>query len=192
MERKRMGLPVELGSRLFGYSNSRAEHGMEKTDLGTFLRTYAWALKKVGNCKEQDWPFVLSRVNRTPPPRCYRTAWAFRGIRGYYKILDQGDGRTQAIRAALSAGKPVVFGTLIDDPFMANAGPSIIDVPRETVVGGHAMCFVGYKVREATGEFIYKVVNSWGDDWRQRGFCYFTEEFVQWAALQDLWVVSLY
>ncbi len=34
MERKRLGYPVVLGSRLFGYSNSRAEHFEEKIDSG--------------------------------------------------------------------------------------------------------------------------------------------------------------
>lgn len=189
MERKRLGYPVELGSRLFGYSNSRAEHDMAKHDVGTYLRTYAWALKKVGNCPEGEWPFILSRINRTPPARCYRKAWAMRGIRGYYKIFDNGAARTAATRSALAEGKPVVFGTQIDAAFQDDDGPTLIDVPKGASIGGHAMCVVGF--RQVSGEWQYKIVNSWGTGWRSNGFAWFTEEFLQWYALQDLWVVSL-
>jgi len=193
MERRALGLPHAdvLGSRLFGYSNSRAMHGMEKVDNGTFMRTYAAALKKVGNTVEADWPFRASRVNRTPPPRVYREAWAMRRLKGYYKIHDVAEGRTLAIRAALAARKPVVFGTLIDKDFKANNGPSIVGIPKGIPSGGHAMCCVGFKVDPESNEYIYRIVNSWGTDWRQKGFVWFTEEFMQWYALQDLWAVSL-
>lgn len=189
MEQVRLGYPVELGSRLFGYSNSRAEHGGQRRDLGTFLRTYAWARKKVGCCPESVWPFVLDRVNQDPPPRAFRQAWAMRGLRGYYKIHDTGAARTAAIRAALVEGKPVVFGTLVDAGFLRGDGPDVAGIPRGKIIGGHAMCFIGFERRD--DEFVYKIVQSYGPKWRMGGFCYLTEEFVQWHGLQDIWVVSL-
>ena len=190
MERKRLGYPVVLGSRLFGYSNSRAEHLEEKIDSGTYLRTYAWALKKVGSCAEEVWPFDLKNINVHPPVRAYQKAWALRGIRGYYKIYDTGYARTEAIRAALSVGKPVVFGTAINEAFTNSSGPITIERPLDNIIGNHAMCLCGYEPARG-GDFNYKTVNSWGSDWRQRGFAFLSEEYIQWNESQDFWVVSL-
>lgn len=190
IERIIHGYPAELGSRLFGYSNSRALHGMAKKDNGTFHRTYAKALKMSGNLPERLWPFRVARVNRTPPARCFREAHAHRGIRGYYKIKEQGDERTRAMRAALANNKPFVFGTPINRDFKRNFGPEINGIPDTPYTGGHAMCCVGFK-RDPEHGWLYHVVNSWGDDWRDYGFTYFNEEWMQWFLLQDIWVVSL-
>jgi len=190
MERKRLGYPVKLGSRLFGYANARAEHGEQKEDAGTYLRTYAWALKKVGSCPEEVWPFDLSKVNVSPSAKAYREAWALRGIRGYFKIYDTGFARTEAIRAALAAGKPVVFGAQIDADFMEMKGPSIVDIPKNGTIGGHAMCLCGYRLSDA-GDYNYRIVNSWSKDWRDDGTVELTEEYVQWDQFNDIWVVSL-
>jgi C1A family cysteine protease len=184
------GLPNhELGSRLFGYSNSRATHGGEKQDAGTFLRSYAYALKKVGNCPERVWPWDPAKVNAAPPPRAFREAWAFRGIKGYFKIFDAGEARTLAVRSALLNLMPVVFGTMVDQAFLENIGVHVIDVPKGPPIGGHAMCCVGFK--RYGNEYVYKVANWWGPQWRATGFAWFTEELMQWYATQDLWVVSL-
>ena len=192
IERKRLGFSkTELGSRLFGYHNSRSEHGDEKTDSGTYLRTYAASLKKYGNCFESDYPFIRRKVNRNPPPSAYRKSYGYRGMKGYYKIFTLGATRTDAIRAALTAGKPVVFGTDVDKNFLKKKGPSVINIPRGEAVGGHAMCIVGYKFDQARNEYIYKVVNSWGTGWRDGGYVYFTKDYIQWYKLRDLWVVSL-
>lgn len=190
MERKRLGYPVVLGSRLFGYSNSRAEHFDEKTDGGTFLRTYAWALKKVGSCPESTWPFDLKKVNQHPPARAYREAWALRGIRGYYKIYDQGYFRTEAIRAALAEGKAVVFGTAVDEAFLQLNGDSLIGKP-SSIIGYHAMCLCGYSPDAKNGDYKYQTVNSWSKQWRSNGFADLTEEYIQWKSSDDFWVVSL-
>lgn len=189
MERHRLGYPVELGSRLFGYSNSRAEHGMAKRDVGTFLRTYAWALKKLGNCPESTWPYLLRNVNVEPPPKAFRRAWAMRGIRGYYKIYDQRYARTAAIRAALAQGKPVVFGSLVDGTITDPNGPHLLEIPKGEIIGGHAMLYVGY--RRVTQDFQYKIVNSYGGKWRANGYAWVSEEYAQWTGQQDFWVVSL-
>ena len=193
MERKRLGYPVLLGSRLFGYSNARAAHLMSNVDGGTFLRTYAWALKKVGNCPEAVWPFVTSRVNKPPPPDAFRQAWALRGVRGYFRIYDTGAARGAAVRAALAASKPVVFGTQVTKSFLSHEGPIIVGKPgeKDTLAGGHAMVIVGYEKHPKTGEWIYRIVNSWGPRWRDSGYAHITEEYLQWTRTQDLWVVSL-
>jgi C1A family cysteine protease len=179
-----------LGSRLFGYSNARALHDAERTDRGTYLRSYAYALAKGGNCPESEWPFDPSKVNTPPPPRAFRAAWGRRGIKGYYKIFEQREERSEAVRSALANGYAVVFGTMIDRAFTEDAGPEVIGIPQGNLIGGHAMCIVGYKTIPNYGT-LFLVVNSWGFGWRRSGFAWFTEEILQWHYTQDLWVVEL-
>ena len=179
----------ELGSRLFGYYNSRAEHGSQFVDLGTYLRTYAYGLKRVGRCPERYWKFSKSRVNRRPSIRAYQKANAMRGLRGYYRIYDRGRARIEAICAALDAGKPVVFGVRVDRAFTNSVGPNVIGVPAGAIIGGHAMCIVGYRV--VGGALEFKIINSWGKGWRAGGYAWFNEELITWPRLEDIWVASL-
>jgi C1A family cysteine protease len=180
---------IELGSRLFGYINSRAVHGGQNRDSGTYLRTYAYALSKIGNCPESKWPFILDNINKTPQPNAYRHAWGTRGIKGYYKITETGKARTKAIRAALAAKHPVVFGTLVDHKFLTDSGQLMLDPPDGTIIGGHAMCIVAFS--KTNKHYVYRVANSYGTSWRDNGYVWFTEEYLQWEHSSDFWVVSL-
>lgn len=185
-----VGELAELGSRLFGYFNARAETGDERKDAGTYLRTYAAALSKNGRCAESIWPYRETWCNDRPSDRAYQRAKAMKGLRGYFRIFDQGDRRIKAIKDALDAGHPVVFGTLIDSDFMVEQGPSIVGVPSlNHIEGPHALLIVGYRIEN--GKTLFKVLNSWGEGWRDAGFVEFTEEYIVWAKTEDLWVASL-
>lgn len=183
------GVNAELGSRLFGYFNARAEYDGQWADIGTYLRTYAYALQRVGRCAERFWPYSISAVNRRPNLRAYQQATAMKGLRGYYRIFEMGDSRITAIMSALEARHPVVFGMRVDSSFMNDIGSSTISIPRGPIVGGHAMCICGYTIN-SNGALLFKVLNSFGSRWRMGGFCWFDAEIVaNW--LEDVWVTSL-
>jgi C1A family cysteine protease len=183
------GASGELASILFGYFNSRAEHGEQWADVGTYLRTYAYARKRVGNCSSKLWAYNEAKVNKRPGTSVYQQANAMRGIRGFYRIFDEGFARVDAVMAALEARHPVVFGMSVDAQFTAHSGPAVVSIPAGPSIGGHAMAIVGYEVL-SSGAIQFKVLNSWGTDWRDDGFAWFDEEIVAlW--LEDLWVVSL-
>lgn len=179
----------ELQSLLFGYFNSRAEHGDQWTDSGTFLRTYAYARKRQGNCPAREWAYSESNVNTRPPTKAYQRAYAMRGIRGFYRISDEGEARIDAVVSALDEQHPVVFGMRVDEAFLNYNGPVRTRTPMGPIIGGHAMAIVGYRPLENYG-YEFKVLNSWSTKWREGGFVWFDEEMVgTW--LEDLWVVSL-
>jgi len=168
-----------LGSALFLYYNSRAWHGDEHRDEGTYLRTCAQGLVRFGRAPDRLWPFDLRRVNDRPSWKAYRSAYDLRGPRGYYRIPS---GDLAAVRSAIAAGKPVVFGMSVDLAFLADDGPSVIGDPEGRAAGGHAMCIVGYEGDN------FEIVNSWGIGWRDGGFAWLTANRL--ATATDLWAVD--
>jgi C1A family cysteine protease len=192
VEARKLGFSGSLGelqSLLFGYFNSRAEHGDQWSDTGTFLRTYAYARKRQGNCPQREWKYDESKCNTRPPTKTYQRAYATRGIRGFYRIFDEGASRIDAVISALDARHPVVFGMRVDEAFINYAGPSRVGVPSGPIIGGHAMAIVGYNVL-GRDQYEFKVLNSWGTDWREDGFVWFNDELIA-TWLEDPWVVSL-
>lgn len=75
------------------------------------------------------------------------------------------------VKASITAGFPVVFGTEVFESFM-NPGPSgMIPIPNirtDAYVGGHCMLIVGY---DDTLQCMI-VKNSWGTAWGDKGYCY--------------------
>lgn len=181
----------QLVSRNFMYYNSRKFHsGSFVTDTGTYLRTCAKGLQKLGVCDEDLWPYRQASVliNRRPSWASYMRAHARKGGQ-YVRIGGDGSERILAVKAALATGFPVVFGTTINRAFTLDNGPLVIDRPskNEQYAGGHAMCMVGYK--DKAGETDFEVVNSWGETWRDNGCAWLTEEYIRWYRTRDLWIV---
>lgn len=177
-----------LVSRLFAYYNARAFHGSEKRDAGTFLRYCIKGLVKFGMPAEAQHPFSVLRVNRRPSWNAYRHAFDRRGPSGYFRIFESGTSRIQAIKSALVNGYPVCFGTTIDREFTKPSGPSVVGRPGSNILGGHAMCWVGYRNRNGGDQFL--TLNSWGRNWRDGGFVWMTDEVVADANTRDLQVIK--
>jgi len=184
VEEARYGI-IDPASAMGIYFNARAEHGVEKFDSGTHVRTAIKSAVKFGPLRERDWPFDASLINKRPPWRAYRNAHDGKGPQGYYRIVEIGDARLDAIRRALAAEHPVVFGTNVPESFTQDDGPFRIDRPdsSERIAGGHAMCLVGYK------DDMFRVANSWGTGWRDQGFAWMTESYLTWVSTRDLWVI---
>jgi C1A family cysteine protease len=187
------GVKIALPSRLFIYYNSRRQHGngLLVSDSGTYLRTAAAGLQKLGAPPETAWAFSDSmlRVNRRPAFNAYMSAHSRRGG-GYFRISESGSDRVRAIKTALCAGLPVVFGTRVGKSFLESKGPKIIDRPpaTESIAGGHAMAIIGYEGHDEHST-LFEVVNSWTPEWRDQGFCQLTEQYITWTFTSDLWCV---
>lgn len=182
---------VEL-SRLFVWTLARNlmdRDGDKKGDYqkktGTFIRLAFDVLGHFGICLEKDWPYDQSKWDRLPSLKAMRKATG-RKIKGYYRITETDSDRPEAILKALRAQHPVVFGTDIDEAFLEREGGSIVDIPSGKIVGGHAMLCVGFDSQKG---FIVK--NSWGPDWRDEGYAYFTPEYMGWVKTWDLWVPTI-
>jgi hypothetical protein len=88
---------------------------------------------------------------------------------------------------ALASGYPIFFGARLYSAFMdptINGSKAKFFVPMpaasEASAGGHAMVIVGWGNFNSAlpAKNYFKVLNSWGPDWADNGFCYFPEEYI--------------
>jgi hypothetical protein len=175
----------QLGSRRYGYWLGRKRDGIHRIDNGSRPSQVLAGLVEHGLPPESQMPWSEWKINDAPPFAALWDARDHRGIRGHYKIYDTGDMRWQAIRSALSSGRAVVFGTVVDQAFVSNTGPSDVRfASMGPTVGRHMMQIVGCS--DLDGRW-YRVKNSWGVQWRG-GYCYLDEEFIENAT--DLIVID--
>lgn len=190
LKEAREGLPFDEPSRLFPYWFSRKEHGGQWFDGGTYLRTCAQALRNFGCPSEQHWKWgqFAWRVNRRPDWKAQRRARPRRGGK-YVRIYETGPERTQAIQQALLNGHDVAFGTRLGVSFLPSQGPALIDIPPSTekVAGNHAMLIIGWA--HFGGKLYFRVLNSWGADWRDGGLCWMSANYIEWVYTQDLHII---
>ncbi len=88
---------------------------------------------------------------------------------------------------ALASGYPIFFGARLYPAFMdptINGRNAKFFVPMpaasEASAGGHAMVIVGWGNFNSAlpSKNYFKVLNSWGPNWADSGFCYFPEEYI--------------
>ena len=174
-----------LPSRLMVYYNSRAVHGGTTSDVGTYMRAALASIQKLGFCSEEVWPFDESKINKKPSWNAYRKGIHNRVVNGYYAIKQKGDARVERVKTAILDKRPIVFGMRIDRAFEQATGSNVIGVPTGDIIGGHAMCIIGY---DAEG---VDVVNSWGTSWGDQGYGKLSWDVVAWEKAIDFYVVTM-
>jgi C1A family cysteine protease len=186
LERK-AGHDVTDLSRLFIYYNERAMEGTVGEDAGAMIRDGVKSLVKLGVCTEKKWPYRIARFTAKPSSACYRDA-TNRQITSYHRILT-----LQQMKQCLAEGYPFVFGFSVYQSFesatVARTGKVELPKADETMVGGHAVCAVGYD--EAARRFLVR--NSWGAGWGMKG--YFTMPYDYLAnnnLADDFWTVRAF
>lgn len=178
-------------SRLFMYWQARAAHDATGRDKGTYLRLCAKMLNRLGVPGEAHWPFFPGKVNRRPSWNAHMRAHPRMGGK-YVRIMDSaGQGRIDAIRAAVQGGYPVAFGTNIDTAFTRDYGDRVITQPLDpsVAIGGHAMLIVGFEYDDHYG-YIFDVRNSWGERWRDHGYSWMTEDYINDSASRDFQIID--
>jgi len=105
-----------------------------------------------------------------------RTPHVFR-IGSFAKVVGTGMAFRARVRESLAAGLPVAFGAELPNGFMefraSTAGVNVTETFRGTGMctgsghcGGHGMVITGYDDTRGA----YRVLNSWGTDWGDRGY----------------------
>lgn len=190
LKEAREGLEFEELARLYPHWFSRWMHNSQWWDGGTYLHTMADALRKFGCPPERDWKWgqFSTRVNRRPNWNALRNAHARRGGR-YVRIYETQRDRIQAVQQALMNGHDVAFGTRLAKSFLAPDGDALIKPPGDTdeIAGNHAMLIIGWAT--FNGVLYFRVLNSWGRFWRDRGLCWMRSDYITAAYTRDLHIV---
>lgn len=158
-------------SRLFIYYNARVIEHDRAHDDGITIRDGVHGMRRHGVCTEETWPYLASRVLEKPTERAFEEA-----RRHVLSDAERVHIDVDAMRAALAAGLPVVFGIMLFQSFGGggNHGRIPDPEPHEEHLGGHSMVAVGYDDRER----VFVVRNSWGASWGERGHCFLSYAYV--------------
>ena len=169
-------------SRLACYYLARSLENRVSVDAGCSPRD-ALKVAAHGVCDETSWPYDLTKVLHSPP-------LSGTVCNGGYRYVSQ----TQTdIQDALTVGYPVMIGISVYKSMIAPdvKKSGIIPFPNpeaDTLVGGHCVVIVGYKM---INDILYFIIrNSWGDKWGDGGYGYIPSTYVLNSKLcQDLWVI---
>jgi C1A family cysteine protease len=183
--RIKQGLPDTRLSRLFVYYNERLIEGTVNEDDGAEIKDGAKVLGTYGVPPETDWPYIENQFTIKPSDQAYKDA--IQDEANKYMIVEQTENE---IKLCLSEGYPVVFGATLFSEFEGEevARTGIVPMPTDASdqVGGHAILIIGYD--DNTKRFT--VLNSWGNGWGDKGYCYFPYEYITNANLcSDFWTI---
>lgn len=172
------------GSQLWLYYEERKMEHDVRRDAGAQIRDGVKVLNKLGLPREEDWPYVPSKFSKAPPKVANENALGSR-ISTYKRLSSISD-----YCQCLAAGSPFVVGISVFESFESDevAKTGIVPMPEksEQMVGGHAVCVVGYT---ATGDFIVR--NSWGELWGMRGYFILPYAYLASADLAtDAWMIA--
>ncbi|UMY66827.1 MULTISPECIES: C1 family peptidase [unclassified Flavobacterium] len=159
-------------------------------DVGTCIENALHVLKAQGACTWAYFPYNPS-VCTYQPGSVARTEAEAHKISDYYAVYplaETGSFTTRnVVKAMIATQMPVVIGMKLDQSFRA-ATPRDADnrfvylhCDSTQLVGSHAMLVVGYDDDLAA----FKVVNSWGTDWGNEGYCWVSYDFFRQASDPD-------
>lgn len=135
---------------------------------GTWIKTAMAVLKSLGVCPESVWPYnpdgIVNNEGQGPPPTEARDhAKPFQ-----VTAVQELNGRwVDTLKKVLAAGQPIAFDVPVFEswqrPYFSRVADVRVPLPGEQIVGGHAMCLVGYvDDTEVPGGGVFLVRNSWG------------------------------
>lgn len=183
--RIKQGLPDMELSRLFVYYNERLIEGTINEDAGAEIRDGAKVLGTYGVPIETDWPYIENKFKDKPTDQSYKDA--IQDEASQYMTVEQTENE---IKMCLYEGYPVVFGANIFEEFEGDevARTGIVPMPTQNSrpAGGHAILIVGYN--DDTRRFT--VLNSWSNEWGDKGYCYFPYDYITNKDLcSDFWTI---
>lgn len=165
---KKQNISIDLSERFIYEEAKKRDEWVGENYDGTSIRGAMKSLKAVGICEEKYWQYIpLKKGN---PLNGYLENAALYKIIEYQKI----PLKYIYLREALKRG-PVTIGINVPETMFFVSEQGIVEKTESYDCGGHAMVLVGYN----DSEKLFKVRNSWGTDWGDKGYCYFSYEFLE-------------
>lgn len=178
---------VEQLSRLFLYWTSRYYTGDTDKDDGTYLRSAATQLNKIGIIDEKWIPYTGSTdvVYKSPELDLYTMASNNR-LAGFYKPESLNpDGLLSELELAVRADHPFVFGVDVNGAFEAyGGGGAVFTRPDSDIKGSHAMICVGVGYDGSKRWWLWR--NSWGSGWGDGGHVKVDDDYL--LSIGDIWI----
>jgi C1A family cysteine protease len=176
---------VFIPSRLFIYYNERKIEGSIDTDSGAEIRDGIKSISIDGVCSEDMWKYDITKFTECPTQDCYDDAKNHKSIE--YKRVVQS---LEQLKQCLIEGFPFIFGFNVYSSFetqeVADTGDMPMPKEGEELLGGHAVCAVGYDDNRR----VFIVRNSWGDSWGDKGYFYMPYAFItNTSQCSDFWTV---
>ena len=176
---------VFIPSRLFIYYNERKIEGSIDTDSGAEIRDGIKSISVDGVCSEDMWKYDITKFTECPTQECYDDAKNHKSIE--YKRVVQS---LEQLKQCLIEGFPFIFGFNVYSSFetqeVADTGNMPMPKEGEELLGGHAVCAVGYDDNRR----VFIVRNSWGDSWGDKGYFYMPYAFItNTSQCSDFWTV---
>lgn len=190
--RRRQSLTTWLPSPLFTYYSTRLMEGTVDTDSGAYVRDALKSTVNDGVALEREWPYLIDKFNIRPDTSVWDSATKHQTLE-YLKI---DDSSKKDIIACLAEGYPFIFGLRLYSSFTNRLetmfGGHVFEPNRDTekILGGHCMMCVGYRIDKDGSEYVI-VMNSWGEGWGDRGFCYIPINYFLSNDSYDFWTIRL-
>jgi len=172
---KHLGKKVRISPRYI-YNYARKLSGNLKTDSGTTVKSAIDIVKKYGAVTEKEWPYKAGEYSKDLPAKLETADYYL--INNSYLLKSVGK-----IIEAMDAHGPIVIGITIYESFYESSASAkttetgIVPLPKEkeNVVGGHAVCLVGYDSKEK----MFKFRNSWGTGWGDKGYGHLSFDYIE-------------
>ena len=157
-------------SEEFVYYNVRRNLGEIGKDAGSSLMSVLRTLSEDGVCHEKFCKYNEDDLDTEPSKEAYEDAKKLRVVKALG--VDPKD-----IRSAISEGYPVAISLKIFDSFAPVEGFIPMPTPTDIVgkKGNHAMVIVGYDNETR----FYRVRNSWGRHFGDKGYCYIPYSYIE-------------
>lgn len=159
----------------FIYSECKKIDGMPYEE-GTTIRIAMKVINTNGVCREKFWPYKPYQEDKAQKG-AGADARKFR-VLTYARILNLNE-----LRLSLYSKGPCVIGVDVFKGFM-DTKTGIVPMPRkdDRLIGGHAICAIGYDDQKK----LIKFKNSWSEEWGQKGFGFLPYSYVE-RYMMDAW-----
>lgn len=181
--KKKAGISPSMSASYVYYYERCAESTIE-IDAGAQVVDALYTLLKRGCATENTDPYFIRNFTAAPNLNAEAEAPHFKlsSASHLHSLLE--------IKNCITNLGPVVFGIDIFESFesqaVANSGMVPMPSRGEKLLGGHAVCAVGFDENKK----VLIVRNSWGPDWGDKGYFYLPYNYIE-SYGSDFWTGSL-
>lgn len=174
-----LGTPEQLLSPAWTYNMVNAGK-----DRGSWIDTNMMVIRDWGATTMALMPYDQYDVTRWGSPEAFREAPLHRALEvGYLEYSHLST--VEAVKALVAGGTPVAFAmdASMFTPSFSDGNFIVSSYEYSSTALNHAQTIVGYddSVADDSDVGAFRVVNSWGSDWGDSGYYWFT-----YAAIEEL------